>query len=110
MTLHKMVNGEKVDLTPEEEAATLAEWAANAELTAKTAYASYRSAAYPSVPEQLDQIYHDGLDAWRATITAVKLQYPKPSDGVDPKTGVAQDPITKEQAAVVDATAPAVPK
>lgn len=29
MTMHKMVNGVAVDLTPSEEAATLAEWDAN---------------------------------------------------------------------------------
>lgn len=29
MALHKIVNGIKIDLTPEEEAATLAEWEAN---------------------------------------------------------------------------------
>ena len=34
--------------------------------------------AYPSLPDQLDQIYHEGIDAWKATIAAVKTQYPKP--------------------------------
>ena len=37
-----------------------------------------RAAAYPSLPDQLDQIYHEGVDAWKATIAAVKMQYPKP--------------------------------
>ena len=37
-----------------------------------------RAAAYPSLPDQLDQIYHEGVDAWKATIAAVKTQYPKP--------------------------------
>lgn len=41
-------------------------------------YQRQRAAAYPSLPDQLDQIYHDGIDAWKATIAAVKMQYPKP--------------------------------
>ena len=36
-----------------------------------------RAAAYPSIPDQLDQIYHEGIDAWKATIAAVKNKYPK---------------------------------
>lgn len=41
-------------------------------------YAEKRAQAYPSLPDQLDQIYHEGVDAWKATIAAVKMQYPKP--------------------------------
>ena len=41
-------------------------------------YQRDRAAAYPSIPDQLDQIYHEGIDAWKATITAVKQEYPKP--------------------------------
>ena len=41
-------------------------------------YQRQRAAAYPSLPAQLDQIYHEGVDAWKATIAAVKMQYPKP--------------------------------
>jgi rhodanese-related sulfurtransferase len=42
------------------------------------AYKASRAAAYPSIPDQLDQIYHEGIDAWKATIAAVKQEYPKP--------------------------------
>ena len=42
------------------------------------AYKQQRAAAYPSIPDQLDQIYHEGIDAWKATIAAVKQEYPKP--------------------------------
>lgn len=41
-------------------------------------YKRDRSRAYPSIPDQLDQIYHEGIDAWKATIAAVKQEYPKP--------------------------------
>ena len=42
------------------------------------AYKYSRAAAYPSIADQLDQIYHEGLDAWKATILAVKQENPKP--------------------------------
>jgi hypothetical protein len=37
-----------------------------------------RAKAYPSIVDQLDTLYHVGFDAWKATIDAVKNQYPKP--------------------------------
>jgi hypothetical protein len=37
-----------------------------------------RAAAYPSIADQLDTIYHEGIDAWKAEIAAVKTEYPKP--------------------------------
>ena len=37
-----------------------------------------RALAYPPIAEQLDQIYHEGIDAWKETIAAVKSEYPKP--------------------------------
>ena len=41
------------------------------------AYVDKRLAEYPSIAEQLDDIYHNGVDAWKATIKAVKDKYPK---------------------------------
>jgi len=41
------------------------------------AYQRSRAEAYPSMAEQLDDIYHNGVDAWKATIKAVKDKYPK---------------------------------
>jgi len=41
------------------------------------AYKAQRAAAYPSIPDQLDLLYHGGMDAWKAAITAVKTQFPK---------------------------------
>jgi len=41
-------------------------------------YKSQRRAEYPSVPSQLDDIYHNGIDAWKATIKTTKDKYPKP--------------------------------
>ena len=41
------------------------------------AYKAQRAAAYPSIADQLDLLYHGGMDAWKAAITAVKTTYPK---------------------------------
>jgi len=41
-------------------------------------YQRQRAAAYPSIADQLDTIYHKGIDAWKAEIAAVKTEYPKP--------------------------------
>ena len=40
-------------------------------------YQRKRAAAYPSMADQLDLIYHEGIDAWKAQIAVVKAQYPK---------------------------------
>ena len=32
---------------------------------------------YPSVVDQLDKIFHGGVDAWKAEIQAIKNKYPK---------------------------------
>ena len=41
-------------------------------------YKSQRKAAYPSVVDQLDEIYHHGIDGWKAKIATIKAKYPKP--------------------------------
>ena len=40
-------------------------------------YADLRSVAYPPIEEQLDMIYHNGIDAWKESIKTIKDQYPK---------------------------------
>ena len=42
-------------------------------------YKSQRKAEYPSIEDQLDDIYHNGVAAWKTTIKAIKDKYPKPS-------------------------------
>jgi hypothetical protein len=41
------------------------------------AYKDKRTAEYPSYADQFDTIFHEGLDAWKAQIQAVKDKYPK---------------------------------
>ena len=38
------------------------------------AYKDQRAKAYPSIADQLDLLYHGGMDAWKAAITALKAQ------------------------------------
>ena len=44
---------------------------------ASQAYIAKRQAEYPAITDQLDTIFHQGLDAWKAQIQAVKDKYPK---------------------------------
>jgi hypothetical protein len=41
------------------------------------AYKAKRAAAYPSYADQFDTIFHEGIDAWKAQIQAVKDRFPK---------------------------------
>ena len=40
-------------------------------------YQRDRAVEYPSIKDQLDDIYHNGIDAWKATIKVTKDKYPK---------------------------------
>ena len=40
-------------------------------------YQIERRQAYPSVEEQLDYIFHNGVDEWKARIQSIKDKYPK---------------------------------
>lgn len=73
----KMVDGERIELTEEENTAWIAsQEAAQAEYEAG-AWLRGRLEEYGSLPDQLDEMFHD-FDAWKARIQAVKNKYPKP--------------------------------
>ena len=40
-------------------------------------YKSKRKAEYPSIVDQLDDLYHNGIDGWKETIKTTKDKYPK---------------------------------
>ena len=40
-------------------------------------YKYKRVSEYPSIQDQLDDIYHNGVDGWKATIKTTKDKYPK---------------------------------
>ena len=39
-----------------------------------------RQKAYPSIADQLDEIFHNGIDSWKAIIQQVKDDNPKPGE------------------------------
>ena len=40
-------------------------------------YQRQRKTEYPKIADQLDDIYHNGIDGWKETIKAIKDKYPK---------------------------------
>ena len=78
MTLTKWENGVKVELTSDEEAEVRAEWSENKTAREAIQYSKNRQSAYPDWREQLDQIYHEGIDAWKASVKKIKDDNPKP--------------------------------
>ena len=40
-------------------------------------YQRKRADEYPSVADQLDDLYHNGIDGWKTTIKVTKDKYPK---------------------------------
>ena len=47
-----------------------------------TTYTEARAAEYPPIEDQLDKIYHSGIDAWKADIKVIKDKYPKTQVGI----------------------------
>ena len=47
-----------------------------------TTYTDARRAEYPSIEDQLDKIYHSGVNAWKADIKKIKDKYPKTQVGI----------------------------
>ena len=45
-------------------------------------YKDLRKEEYPPLEEQLDKIYHSGIDAWKSDIKVIKDKYPKSQVGV----------------------------
>ena len=51
--------------------------AAEAEWEASEGHKEKRKAEYPSIEDQLDDLYHNGITGWSATIKSTKDKYPK---------------------------------
>lgn len=64
------VKGELLPVDLEEVARLEAEIAA-------TQYQRDRRSAYPPIEDQLDILYHEGYEGWKAAVQAVKDQFPK---------------------------------
>ena len=54
-----------------------------------TTYTDARAAEYPPIGDQLDKIYHSGVNAWKADIKVIKDKYPKTQVGI---TSIASIP------------------
>jgi hypothetical protein len=70
-------NGVDYTLTAQEETEHLANIAQIQTQQQATKYMFDRAKEYPSFADQFDTIFHEGLDAWKAQIQAVKDKYPK---------------------------------
>lgn len=77
--INKNSNGEVIELSDAEYDAKITALATQKDYDANQSYKDKRAAEYPSIPDQLDDIYHNGIDAWKETIKATKDKYPKPS-------------------------------
>ena len=53
------------------------DWTSVEAWTDPNEYQYKRAAEYPSIVDQLDDMYHNGIDGWKTTIKAVKDKYPK---------------------------------
>lgn len=62
--IYKLTNG-KVTLTSDGSAYNALQYARN------------REEAYPTIANQLDDLYHNGIDGWKTTIKAIKDKHPK---------------------------------
>jgi len=58
------------------------------EVDVRIDYRIKRVEAYPSIGDQLDKIYHYGIDAWKADIKMVKDQHPKSMVGLSTTANV----------------------
>ena len=76
--MKKAVNGVLIEMSAEEEAEAVALSIVQDEEYAAVKYLHDRITDYPSITDQLDQIFHEGIDAWKETIQAVKDAHPKP--------------------------------
>jgi len=65
------------DTTPISEADILAKQKELQTAYDNNAYQRSRANEYPTIVDQLDDIYHNGVDEWKNTIKAVKDKYPK---------------------------------
>ena len=76
--MNKMVDGLVVLMTAAEVAEAEAEAAVAVAEEAANGYKRNRANEYPAITDQLDDIFHNGIDQWKTTIQATKNKYPKP--------------------------------
>ena len=59
-------------------------------------YKELRRLEYPKIEDQLDLLYHKGIDGWKEEIQKVKDKYPKPVVEEPVVEAVVEEPIVEE--------------
>ena len=65
------------NIEPLEKSVVLAKQAGLQTAYSNNTYQRSRKVEYPSIVDQLDDLYHNGIDGWKASIKVIKDKYPK---------------------------------
>ena len=65
------------NIEPLEKSVVLAKQADLQTAYSNNTYQRSRAVEYPSIIDQLDDLYHNGIDGWKASIKVIKDKYPK---------------------------------
>ena len=76
--LYKQVNNERMEFDSDDYDQAIEDRAQAKLYEQDHGYKDDRQAEYPSIVDQLDDIYHNGIDGWKETIKVTKDKYPKP--------------------------------
>ena len=77
--IFKQVNNERLPISDDDFEQMVIDCANNKFNEQEFGYIQKRQEAYPAIGEQLDYIFHNGLEAWKTDIIQpIKDQFPKP--------------------------------
>jgi hypothetical protein len=77
--IFKQVNNERLPISDDDFEQMVVDCANNKFNEQEFGYIQKRQEAYPAIGEQLDYIFHNGLEAWKTDIIQpIKDQFPKP--------------------------------
>jgi len=77
--IFKQVNNERLPISDDDFEQMVVDCANNKFNEQEFGYIQKRQEAYPAIGEQLDYIFHNGLEAWKSDIIQpIKDQFPKP--------------------------------
>lgn len=78
--LYKTVNNVRMEFTDDDYEQAILDNATHNYEEQEYAYIDARRMDYPSIEDQLDEIFHNGIDSWKAIIQQVKDDNPKPGE------------------------------
>ena len=77
--IFKQVNNERLPISDDDFEQMVVDCANNKFNEQEFGYIQKRQEAYPAIGEQLDYIFHNGLEAWKSDIIQpIKDQFPRP--------------------------------